>query len=155
MSEYEHSITIGRAPEQVFSFISDARQSPRYLPAIRKIDLPGNERVRAEIEMFGHRIHQAGFFKPDQKLRRIDFGSEGTDLFNGWLRVIQGPDLSASDLTVHLSLRLPREQEEQIRRHLTSFDAMIEADLKSALETIKNICEGHGDPVDEADAAPA
>lgn len=153
MSEYEYSITISRKPEQVFAFVSDAKQSPRYLLAIRQIGQSEGESVQAEIEIFGHRIYQEAYFRIDSERRRIDFGSKGRELFSGWLQVMQGPDLAASDLTVNFSFQLSPEEETQLRAQLANLDRMIQNDLKEALQSIKNICEGHGDPVNEADAA--
>jgi ribosome-associated toxin RatA of RatAB toxin-antitoxin module len=155
MSHYEHSITISRDPKRVFSFISDVGQMPRYFPLIRKIDQQGggDERVQAEVEISGFRFSQAGFFKADQERQQIDFGSAGQETFRGWIRVTPGPDASASDLTVHLGFNISPEQEKQIRQQFANLDALIRDSLRTAAESVKNICEGRGDPLNEADAA--
>ncbi|HEX8249340.1 MAG TPA: SRPBCC family protein [Pyrinomonadaceae bacterium] len=153
MSEYEQSITISRAPERVFSQVTAVEQLPKYFSMVSRAERQSGERVRVEGEIFGYRFNQTGFFRVDEKSRRVDFGPEFYTAFRGWAQVTPGPDISAADLTVHLSFDISQQQEERLRGQITNLDAVIRDSLKRALESFKNYCEGHGDPLDEADAA--
>jgi uncharacterized protein YndB with AHSA1/START domain len=154
MNEFEQSITVSRAPEKVFAVISNIEKMPEYLPVFRRIERQsGEDRVRAEGEIMGYRFTQTGFFRADDERRRVEFGADDPALSTGWIQVTQGPDLSAADVTVHLSLQIRPEQEEMVRARFRNLDEMIGDGLRRALQALKNYCEGHGDPLDEADLA--
>ena len=153
MNEFEQSITINRAPEQVFKSVADIEKMPKYLPAFHRIERQAGERIRAEGEIMGYRFTQTGYCKSDDELRRMDFGSDDPAMSTGWLQVGPGPDLAAADVTVHLSLQIRPEQEEMIRTRFKNLEEMIGEGLRAALRALKNYCEAQEVSLDEADRA--
>ena len=155
MNEFEQSIIISCEPEEVFSLVADVEKMPKYLSAFRRIERQeaGGDRFRVEGRIMGYHFTQDGFFRANNELRRVDFGSDDPALSTGWLRVAQGPDLSASDVTVHLSVQIRPEQEEMIRARFRNLDDMIQDGLKRTLQALKNYCENHGDSLNETDKA--
>ena len=65
MAEFEHSMRISAPPEQVFDFVADVRNLPKYIPTTRHAEPQGPDRVQVDGEAEGHQYHADGYLRPD------------------------------------------------------------------------------------------
>jgi uncharacterized protein YndB with AHSA1/START domain len=147
MSQYEHTATVNSSPEQVFDFVSNIDNLPRYLPTFKNAMSQGHERVRVQGEAGKHQYDSVGYYRVDKTRNRIEWGSDGDNQYHGWLEV-KADEGAAATVTVHLSFD-PRpdiaEKYDQLSgdRHRT-----IQESLEKALRSIKNQCEGEGGKIE-------
>ena len=100
MSEFEHTTSIDASADQVWSFISDVSNLPKYLPTTHSAQSQGDERVRVQGEAQGHEYDSDGYFKQDRENYRLEWGAD-EDYYKGWLELKE--DGNSSDMTVHLT----------------------------------------------------
>ncbi len=144
MSDYEYSLIVNAAPEQVFNFVSNVRNLPKYLPTVRHAEPQGGDRVRVQGEAQGRLYDNDGFFRVDERQRRMEWGSDGEHEYRGWLDVAPGADGGASSIiTVRLQFEPRGETAQQLDRQTGDRDLTIQQGLQQALESIKNVFEGH------------
>jgi len=135
MSEFEHSMPIDASPDEVYAFVSQVENLPRYLPATLSAQPQQGERVRVQGEVQSRAYDTDSFFVLERDHYRIEWGvNEG--YYAGWLQVNGQGDYST--LTVHLSFSdIPpagRGNEAPDEAHI--HDAVVEA-----LESIKTYVE--------------
>ncbi len=106
MHEYQGSIDIKASPEQVFRFVSSVGNIPDFLPHIREARLDEDSHVFAVGEIGGRRYEFDGYFRVTPESRRLDWGSDGTPPYRGWLQVREAGD--AARLEVHLFMDVER-----------------------------------------------
>lgn len=157
MSEYEHTQRIEATPDQVFAFVSDVGNLPKYLPTTHSAQSQGSERVRVQGEAQGHRYDADGYFRRDEANGRLEWGSDGEISYSGWLEVKPGPDGDdrSSSVTVHLSFGPnPREAVNAggPPPDGAPSDRDIQDSLEKALVSIQNQVEGKGGKVEPAAA---
>jgi uncharacterized protein YndB with AHSA1/START domain len=147
MAEYEQTATINASPHDVFTFVSDVRNLPQYLPTTKSAQPQEGERVRVQGEAQGHQYDSDGYFRADESNHRLEWGADER-YYSGWLE-INGNGGSTSDVTVHLSLRgTPPGADESERPP----DAAIQEGLEASLKSIQNIVEGQGGKVEPSAA---
>ena len=144
MAEYEHTTTIQAAPDEVFRFVSDVRNLPKYLPTVQRATPDGRERVEVEGEANGHHYDSDGHFRVNQQARTMEWGADEDD-YTGQLKV-EGQG-SQSTIAIHLWFKA-RGGEEQ----LPDQDQRVQDGLAAAMESIRNIMEGQGGKVEPASA---
>lgn len=152
MSEYEHSLTIEAAPDEIFRFVADVSNLPKYLPTVHHAMSQGNERVRVQGEARGQAYDNDGFFRIDPRQRRMEWGSDGEQHYQGWLEVKPNGHAGAdgqpgSEVTIHLTFEPLPEMAQKLAQQTGDHSRTIQQGLEQALASIKNICEGHGSKV--------
>lgn len=138
MGEYEEKLTMSAGPDEVFDFVADIRNLPKYLPTTKDAQSQGPERVRVQGEAQGHRYDSDGYLRPDRGARRMEWGAD-EGYYSGWMQV--APNGGGSDVTVHISLR----------GHPPGADGgdapapeQVQEGLRKGLESIRNHVEGRG-----------
>lgn len=133
MSEYKKRITVDAPSDEVFRFVSDPEQMPRYLPTLRAV----RPSKSGGIVITGSTPNQAyegeGWFEADPRTRVMRWGSRSGGSYEGRLQVNDTETCSV----VTLWLKIESEPGEDLTRRLA-----IEQDLADATELIKAICEG-------------
>ena len=152
MSEYEHSLSVQVPPDQLFEFVSDVRNLPKYLPTVQDATRQSGERIRVKGEAAGHKYDDDGFFRVDAGRRRMEWGSDGDNHYSGWLEVAEDAGKSASQVTVHLSFEPSPELARQFEQQGGDRDRDIREGMEKTLVSIKNICEGRGGKVEPRSA---
>ncbi len=156
MSEFEHTTTVEASPEQVWSFVADVRNLPKYLPTTHSAEPAQGERVEVKGEAQGHEYDSEGYFREDKQNYRLEWGAD-ENYYSGWLEIKEQGD--TSDVTVHLTFTgAPPQGEGDPPGDNTSEEAPsrddVQEGLVSALESIKNFVEGdRPDTKDESRAA--
>ena len=141
--EFEHSTAIGASPDEVYAFMSQVENLPKYLPTTHSAQPQEGERVRVQGEAQGHEYDADGFFRKDEANHRIEWGAD-EKYYSGWLEVSgQG---EGSTMTVHLSFSGgPPAGEGDAPNDDSSSEApnreQIQEGLVKALESIKNFVE--------------
>ena len=144
MNEFEHSLTVQASGEEVFDFVADVRNMPRYLPTTRSAEPQGRDRVRMQGEAKGHAYDADGYLRQDRQKLRLEWGADERH-YSGWLQV--KPQGDASQVTVHLTFR-----EQPGKGGYTASDSDINEGLIKSLESIRNLVEGRGGKVEPAAA---
>lgn len=148
MSTYEHTNTVYSDPKQVFDFVSNVDNLPRYLPTVTHAMPQGPERVRVQGQAAGHQYDSDGYYRVDTSRRRMEWGSDGENQYRGWLEVRGKEGEAAATVLVHLSFEPRPDIAEQYERQSGNRHRTIQEGLENALQSIKNICEGQGGKVE-------
>ncbi len=148
MGEYEHTTTVKSKPQQVFDFVSDVNNLPRYLPTVKSAMRQGSDRVRVQGDAAGHQYDSDGSYNVYKDRKRMEWGSDGENQYRGWLEVKDNEDGTGATVTVHLSFEPRSDLALQYERQSGDRDRTIHEGLKNALQSIKNLCEGQGGKVD-------
>lgn len=147
MSQYEHTATVNSSPEQVFDFVSNIDNLPRYLPTVKNAMSQGRERVRVQREAGEHHYDSEGYYRVDKTRHRIEWGSDGEHQYHGWLEV-KADEAAATTVTVHLSFDPRPDIAEKYDQQSGDRHHTIQEGLEKALQSIKNQCEGKGGKVE-------
>lgn len=146
MAQYKQSIRIPAAPDEIFDFVANVRNLPKYLPTTRKAQPKGHEQVRVQGEVEGHRYVADGYLRADRENYRLEWGADEEN-YSGHLKIQPQDDLSL--VTVHLHFQ-PKATVEGEQRT----DEQIQQTLVDILESIRNEVTGESDSEsDEADLA--
>ena len=98
-------------------------------------------------EVQGHTYDSDGFFRVDKANRRMEWGSDGEQHYEGWLEVSEDGRDSAQ-VTVHLSFSPRPDQQKKMAQASGSVDATMQQGLQKTLESIQNLIEGKGGKVE-------
>ena len=143
-TEFEQSITVAAPADGIFDFVSDVKNVPQYLPTVKNAQPQQGERIRTQGQVGERSYDSDGHFRVDKQTRRIEWGSDGENDYNGWLQVQGGG--SQSQVTVHIHFapkpEIVQHMVERSPEH--SFESAINEGISKTLESIKRICEGKG-----------
>ncbi len=149
MPEFERSRRINAPAHDVYAFVSEIGNLPKYLPTTKAAQTQGEGRVRVQGGGEGFQYDSDGYFRANSDTMRLEWGADEHD-YRGWLTVI-GAD-GASDVTVHLSMteHLPERLGEATGNEPPSGPPPIEEGLDASLLSIQNLIEGRGGKVEPA-----
>ena len=145
MAEYEHTQLIQAAPEEVYAFVSQVQNLPKYLPTTKAAQPQEGECVRVQGEARGHQYDSDGYFRADDAAHRLEWGADEADKYSGWLSI--SGEQSASQVTVHLSFGPATDIPERIERESPNKHE-IQDGLEAALRSIQQQVEGQGGKVE-------
>lgn len=142
VQEFDHSTTINASPDEVYAFMSQVENLPKYLPTTHAAQPQEGERVRVQGEAQGHEYDADGFFRKDEANHRIEWGAD-EQYYSGHLEVTGQGD--GSSMSVHLSFSGGPPAGEGDAPNDDSSEApnreQIQEGLVKALESIKNFVE--------------
>lgn len=144
MREYEYTTIVNSKPQQVFDFVSDVDNLPRYLPTVKNAMSQGSGRVRVQGEAAGHQYDSDGSYNVYKDRKRIEWGSDGENQYGGWLEVKDNGGGASASVTVHLSFEPRPALAQQYEQQSGDQDRTINEGLKNALQSVKNLCEDRG-----------
>jgi len=151
MQEYEQSKAIAAPANEVFAWVSDVENLPKYLPPIKDAGIEGSasegnpgERVKMLVEIPDRgEFESEGYFDMDAEARTMRWGAETERDYSGRLTVAEAGD-GQSEVTVHLSFG-PRSVEGEIQEDSSEDRNPLEESLEATLESIRRqIEEGSG-----------
>ena len=153
MKNYQHSISIDAAPEDVFDYLADIKHLPDYLPTVQNAEPQSGEWVRVQGEAAGRSYEVDTYFHVERENMRIEWGANGEDKYRGLLQV--EPNESSRDntitgeatncqLAVHIFFEPRAAQNKASQKQREDRDEVIHEDIQKALFSIKNYCEGIG-----------
>lgn len=130
MSEYQESIGIRSQASEVFRFLSDAGNIPRYLPMVREARMEAGDRIWALAEPAKQQREVRGYFRADHDTRRVDWAIDGAHGYRGGLEVRESGPASS---TLDVRIATDRQDERHVRQA-----------LHQVLEAIKRVVEERG-----------
>jgi uncharacterized protein YndB with AHSA1/START domain len=151
--EYEQSQAIDAPPEEVFAWLSDVGNLPKYLPPVvdSRVEGPSAEgvpgqRIRASLEYPGEgggTFDAEGYLSVNEVERRMEWGAEAGRDYSGWLAVGNHGE-GGSEVVVHLSFGERSVGPEIEERAPEGRDPLAEG-VSATLESIRRqIEEGSG-----------
>jgi uncharacterized protein YndB with AHSA1/START domain len=139
MEEYTGRIAIDRTPAEVFAFLADIRQMPRYLPTVRQVEPAGTDRVVVAGEVDGHAYRDEGWLRMDGPARRMRWGTGDGGDYRGELVV---HDVGGR---AEVEVRLTLSPQPALARRLQEQHGQVGHGMRVALEralgSIKAACE--------------
>ncbi len=151
--EYEQSQAVDAPPEEVFAWLSDVGNLPKYLPPVVDSSVEGpsaegtpGHRIRTTLEHpheDGETFTAEGYLAVDETERRMEWGAEAGRDYSGWLTVGNHGD-GGSEVVVHLSFG-ERSAEPEISNKADEDREPLEEGISATLESIRSqIEEGAG-----------
>ena len=110
MLEYEQRVAVAAPANEVFAWVSDVENLPKYLPPIKEAGIEGSaaegspgERVKMLVEIPDRgEFESEGYFDVDAEARTMRWGAEAGRDYSGRLTVAEAGD-GRSEVTVYLS----------------------------------------------------
>lgn len=104
MSEHERTNTVNASAKEAFRYLSSVSNLPHFVPHLRRIEEDESDHVHGVIDFGdGKRRDVSGFFRADEANLRLDWESDGTPGYRGWLQI--EPEGKKARVTVHISIR--------------------------------------------------
>jgi hypothetical protein len=103
MSEHERSTRVNVPAEAAFRVVSSLDSIPQFVPHIKEIREDHADEIFGVAEVDGRRWEFSGFFRVSPETRRIDWGSDGTPGYRGWMEMSSVGD-QACEIKVHISM---------------------------------------------------
>jgi hypothetical protein len=142
MAEYERSRFVQASPDDVFAFVSDARNLATFLPTVDAAEPHGEDRVEVHGHVQGRSYDDDGWFRVDEARRRIEWGADERT-YSGWLTV-SGDD-GGAQVVAHLSFApYVTPSGRPISGEPQTAPDPIEQSLEAALDSLRNLMEGTG-----------
>src|SRR5581483_535545 len=105
MSEHERTISVDASPDEAFRYLSSVSNLTDFVPHLRNIREDEDDHVFGIVDFGGGRQQEvSGFFRADEANRRLDWESDGTPGYSGWL-TIEPEGGNRSRVTIHISMR--------------------------------------------------
>jgi ribosome-associated toxin RatA of RatAB toxin-antitoxin module len=151
MQEYEQSKAVAAPANEVFAWVSDVENLPKYLPPIKEAGIEGSaaegspgERVKLQVGIPDRgEFESEGYFDVNVEARTMRWGAETDRDYSGRLTVAEAGE-GQSEVTVHLSFG-QRSVEGQIQEDSAEDRNPLEESLGATLESIRRqIEEGSG-----------
>jgi uncharacterized protein YndB with AHSA1/START domain len=151
--EYEQSQTIDAPPEEVFAWLSEVGNLPKYLPPVVDSSVEGppvegvpGQRIRTTLEYPGEgggTFDAEGYLAVDERERRMEWGAEEGRDYSGWLTVGNHGE-GGSEVVVHLSFG-ERSAGPEIREQSPEGEDPLSEGVSATLESIRRqVEEGSG-----------
>lgn len=138
--EYEERLHVRADADEVFDFVADVSNLPKYLPTTKSAEDQGPDRVRVQGEAAGHRYDSDGYLRSDRERMRLEWGAD-EGYYSGWMQIRS--DGGGAEVVVHISLRDKPGQGEERADGGPSPDQVREG-MRKGLESIRNHVEGRG-----------
>jgi uncharacterized membrane protein len=104
MSEHERTTTLNASAQDAFRYLSSVSNLPDFVPHLRNLREDEENHVRGTVDFGeGQRQEVSGFFRADPANLRLDWESDGTPGYRGWLQIT--PNGKKARITVHISMR--------------------------------------------------
>jgi len=133
MTEYTRSREVDAPAEQLFEYLSDVRNLPKYFSQMTSAEAgPGPDEVSVTAEVQGKEVAGTAKFHVDDAANRIEWSSEGPNSYHGWLSVRGRAD--GSEVEVHVTTEREADEDE------------IDAGLERTLGEIVRLVEGRATP---------
>ncbi len=100
MGDYQRSLDVSTPASQLFDYLSDVGNLPRYFTAMTSAEPAGGQAVRVVADVHGTDREGEAWFRVDRERRHLEWGSEGPNNYHGHLDV--DGDGTAAVVTVFL-----------------------------------------------------
>jgi uncharacterized membrane protein len=139
MGEYRGEIAIDRPAAEVFAFLADIRNMPRYLPTVRKAAPRDDGKVAMEGEAGGHAYQDEGWLKVDAHALRMQWGSASKPDYGGSIEVREAG--AGAEVALSLSLTPEPAVATRMQQESGSVGHAMRRAMERTLDAIKGACE--------------
>ena len=147
--DYSETLTVDAPAGEVFDFIADVRNMPKYLPTTKQAEDAGPERVHVEGKAQGHEYKSDGYLRADREALRMEWGAD-EGYYKGSMELDeQGGGKTQITVRIGLHGKPPNAPEGDEN---SPDPADVQEGLRKGLESIKNHVEGRGGKVEPAAA---
>ncbi|MDO9709692.1 SRPBCC family protein [Paracraurococcus lichenis] len=144
MGEYTGRIQIARPPAEVFAFLADLRNMPRYLPTVSHVGPQGHHDDHDDVAIEGkaedRTYRDEGWLKAEPEGRRMRWGSHSLKDYGGTLQVTEASGGAAVEMRLQLTPK--PEVAERMQREHGNVDHGMRLAVERTLAAIKACCEG-------------
>jgi len=139
MAEYEQSIMIEAPADEVFGFVANLSNLPKYLPTLHSAESSGQDRVRVQGGADPHDYDSAGYFRVEPGEYFMEWCADTDRHYSGWLEVQEIDDVC--EVTVHLSFNPDPVMAQKLAEQTPGLDERMDEGIRSSLLSIKRLCE--------------
>ncbi|WET76462.1 SRPBCC family protein [Amycolatopsis sp. QT-25] len=113
MTDYRHTATIEMPADDLFRFLREPRNLPRYFPQLSAAEPQGGNAVHVEADVHGEHVEGEAWLKVDEGNRSLRWGAQGPHDYQGELSVEDdSPNACRLTVTLH-SVRDADDEEVQ------------------------------------------
>lgn len=132
MAQHERSLSVGAPASALFDYLSEVSNLPKYFTRMLTAEPGDGEAVQTSARMpDGTVVEGEAWFRADEVVQRIEWGSVGPSDYEGWLEV-SGDDQAS---TVQVAISGTHVDEDEVDRG-----------LEETLANIKRLVEAPGAP---------
>ncbi|WP_280632823.1 SRPBCC family protein [Amycolatopsis alba] len=101
-TDYRHTATIEMSADDLFAYLREPRNLPRYFPQMTQAEPGGGDAVHVEAEVHGEHVEGEAWLKVDEDNRSLRWGAQGPHDYQGELSIEEaGPATSSLTVTLH------------------------------------------------------
>ena len=142
MADFNSSISVNASQQDVFAFVSDVANLPKYLPTVKNAHALDGERISVQGRAGDDTYNQDGFFRTMNN-NRLEWGSDGDKDYHGSMDIAGEGEMST--VTVQLHLNPPPQKAGQIEENSgEDWESQMQEGTERCLQSIKNHLEGKG-----------
>jgi hypothetical protein len=101
MGDYERSARVKASPDELFDFLADISNLPKYFDRMTSASAAGHDEVRVTANIHGKQVEGEAEFHVDRAARKLRWSSEGPDNYHGELAVTGDGKQSEVAVKVH------------------------------------------------------
>ncbi|MDT7743355.1 MAG: hypothetical protein QOE59_2433 [Actinomycetota bacterium] len=132
MADFTSTTTVDASPEDLFAFLSDVGNLPRYFARMKTAEPAEGNAVRTSAELpDGSHVEGEAWFEVDENAQHLAWGAEGSSDYHGDLDV--RPDERGAVVEVHLHTTRVEPGDHEVQKG-----------LDTTLDTIKTLVEEQG-----------
>ena len=144
MLDYEQSIIVDAPADQVFAFVSNLNNLPKFVPALRPgasvmVTASSDLDVAPSKRGSFHDCAAGGYFRVQPTEYFMEWCAEAGQHCTGWLEVEEFDE--GCEVTVHVSFHPDPALAARMRAQSPDLDADMKAELAAVMATIKQLCE--------------
>ncbi len=138
MTDYHHTATIDMPAADLFAYLREPGNLPRYFSQMSQAEPQDEDIVRVTAEVDSERVESEAWFKVDEKTHSLSWGSQGPHDYRGTLS-IESTGPNETRLTITLS-SVRQAAKEDVQRGLEetvaalAHTAVAESDVEIAEE---------------------
>lgn len=87
MGTYRYTAEVDVPADEVFAFLRDPRNLPRYFPEMTSAEPTGGEQVHVEADLHGQHVEAEAWLHVDEGSRELRWGAESSSDYHGELQV--------------------------------------------------------------------
>ena len=132
MADFTSTTTVDASPDDLFAFLSDVGNLPRYFARMTSAERGDGNEVKTSAQLpDGSHVEGRAWFEVDADKQHIAWGSEGSNDYHGYLDV--RPAEHGASVEVHIHTTRVDEGDHQVQQG-----------VDQTVDTIKSLVEDQG-----------
>lgn len=129
MAEHERSLSIAAPSSALFDYLSEVSNLPKYFTRMVTAEPGEGEAVRTSARMpDGQIVEGEAWFRVDETAQRIEWGSEGSSDYRGWLEVSGDAQASTVQVAINTTRAADGEVDQGLEETLANIKRLVESD---------------------------